>query len=737
MISRQLIVGGAILVSVVYGAVENAQAVDECYWRKDRPKRGESPPGNGWNPGGPNGETLVHYDTIFIGVENGFLDKEVEKSLTVVIKGEGAEDLRIRWGEGYYELNGKSKTSTAKDREGKPSEGPEDEMTFTMTFDPQPEWEWIQLGYTGEKKDVTFEVTATSTCTWTGDKAGPAEELHLYGVFGFPGSVQGEMHITEIDIFPVNGTVNTSVNPWFFGPGAGRAWSWGFIYTDPDGGARPQGGVQFSTDAEGLKPGDFYEFTFEMNEEADLEYAYYAFDNDAAEYQRYDLNVSPKVTEWRTVQHHVGVADFGIDLAPEAVGNGWDGPISETRVTGITRIEADFAETVVLLDPTAVMVTDGVNSYTPDSVNLVNGNQVLQILFNPGVLPDMTCYTVDIAGAIKDLQTDSDCMIRGLVADVDFNGVVNQADVDLITSLVGQPVDATTAFADITADGMIDSNDVSTATLYVGNAAICDGCGEYVGWYDGFTDYDVGSQMDGQGGWFGWDMNPAAGALVSNAQELSVPNSVDIAGASDLVHEFCGADSGKWVFSAWSYVPGDFQSGGSGDTAGSYLILLSHYDWVSPGTDSAWSAQLHADSFTDSFRRDGDNPSSLPLIKDAWVEVRVVIELDADFYRVFYDDVELGVAESWSAGVYGTGGFLNIAAVDMFANESTSVYWDDFRLVSSCPADVNDDEVVDIDDLFDILAHWGEGAGPYDVNGDGTVDIDDIFGVLAGWGPCP
>jgi hypothetical protein len=57
--------------------------------------------------------------------------------------------------------------------------------------------------------------------------------------------------------------------------------------------------------------------------------------------------------------------------------------------------------------------------------------------------------------------------------------------------------------------------------------------------------------------------------------------------------------------------------------------------------------------------------------------------------------------------------------------------------VDNCPADVNDDGTVDIDDLFDVLSHWGEGAGPCDVNDDGVVDIDDIFAVLADWGPCP
>ena len=53
-----------------------------------------------------------------------------------------------------------------------------------------------------------------------------------------------------------------------------------------------------------------------------------------------------------------------------------------------------------------------------------------------------------------------------------------------------------------------------------------------------------------------------------------------------------------------------------------------------------------------------------------------------------------------------------------------------------CNADVNNDCEVNIDDLFDVLGHWGEGPGQHDVNEDGTVDIDDVFAILADWGPC-
>lgn len=54
----------------------------------------------------------------------------------------------------------------------------------------------------------------------------------------------------------------------------------------------------------------------------------------------------------------------------------------------------------------------------------------------------------------------------------------------------------------------------------------------------------------------------------------------------------------------------------------------------------------------------------------------------------------------------------------------------------ACPADVNLDGAVDIDDLFAVLSYWGTTGGFGDVNNDDNVDIDDVFAVLAEWGPC-
>ncbi|UCD74906.1 MAG: FG-GAP repeat protein [Phycisphaerales bacterium] len=61
-----------------------------------------------------------------------------------------------------------------------------------------------------------------------------------------------------------------------------------------------------------------------------------------------------------------------------------------------------------------------------------------------------------------------------------------------------------------------------------------------------------------------------------------------------------------------------------------------------------------------------------------------------------------------------------------------------FQQSSPCPADVNDDDVVNIDDLFAVLAAWGTCDNcPEDINDDGKVNIDEVFAVLGAWGPCP
>jgi hypothetical protein len=55
-----------------------------------------------------------------------------------------------------------------------------------------------------------------------------------------------------------------------------------------------------------------------------------------------------------------------------------------------------------------------------------------------------------------------------------------------------------------------------------------------------------------------------------------------------------------------------------------------------------------------------------------------------------------------------------------------------------CHADLNGDELVNVDDLFMVINAWGPCDWcPEDINGDGFVNVDDLFEVINAWGPCP
>jgi opacity protein-like surface antigen len=190
-------------------------------------------------------------------------------------------------------------------------------------------------------------------------------------------------------------------------------------------------------------------------------------------------------------------------------------------------------------------------------------------------------------------------------------------------------------------------------------------------WFDNFDSYQKGSQMHGQGGWKGWDNDPQFGALVSDAQSRSRPHSVDIRGLSDLVHEYPDEEKGKWTFTAWQYIP-------SSTTGTSYFILLNRYRDGGSQNYDRWSIQLPFDMARNEVRDDFVQGARLPIVRDQWMEIRVEIDLDTDYREVYYGGQFLS-KHTWTRGESGSA--LNIDAVDLFANNATSVYYDDLSLV--------------------------------------------------------
>ncbi len=193
---------------------------------------------------------------------------------------------------------------------------------------------------------------------------------------------------------------------------------------------------------------------------------------------------------------------------------------------------------------------------------------------------------------------------------------------------------------------------------------------EAIVWSDSFDSYATGSQLHGQGGWKGWDNSPAGGALASSAQFTSPPNSAEIVGASDLVHEYSGATSGPFAYIAWQYVPASM-------TGTTYFILLNTYN---DGGPYNWSVQVEFNGATNQVVNTGVSGGTLPLIRGQWVQLRVEIDLTADTQSFFYNNALL-YQGSWTGEISG-GGALEIAAVDLFANGASAVYYDDMVLAS-------------------------------------------------------
>ena len=264
-----------------------------------------------------------------------------------------------------------------------------------------------------------------------------------------------------------------------------------------------------------------------------------------------------------------------------------------------------------------------------------------------------------------------------------------------------------------------------------------DGCN----WFDDFDVYEPGMGLHGQGGWKGWDDDPAFDAPVTDALSRSKPNSLEIVADADLVRDQCTLPDGAWSFEAWQYIPTDFSSNGGDDFAGTYFMLLNTYN---SGGPYHWSVQLQFDSndgMLKAFHGDGTDRIDVPYDTDRWVKIQTIIDIEDDWTQIYYDD-ELVTEYTWTGGVLGDGGgALDVAVVDLFANGSTSVYYDDLILeplpTPPCYWDLNGDGNVGIGDLLALFALWGTSGHGGDFNHDGTVGIGDMLLMFANWGPCP
>jgi hypothetical protein len=192
-------------------------------------------------------------------------------------------------------------------------------------------------------------------------------------------------------------------------------------------------------------------------------------------------------------------------------------------------------------------------------------------------------------------------------------------------------------------------------------------------WSDSFDTYTLGQLLDGtsdDGGWKGWDANPAAYGTVSDAYAYSAPYSDEISAASDNVHEYTITE-GTFDFTAWQYIPSDF-------VGASYFILLSDY-LDGQGTANTWALQIGFNSYYNTVISEFDGVSC-PLVKGQWVQLKTSVNLTSDWFQFFYNG-DLLIEKAWSSTVQNTGGGpLVLSAVDLWGNNSSPVYYDNLTI---------------------------------------------------------
>jgi hypothetical protein len=236
----------------------------------------------------------------------------------------------------------------------------------------------------------------------------------------------------------------------------------------------------------------------------------------------------------------------------------------------------------------------------------------------------------------------------------------------------------------------------------------------YIENWDG---YAAGSNVLGQGGWEGFFGDAEVGAFIDDALSSSPANSIEIAGASDLVHRFA-IPSGVWVLRAKQYIPGDF-------AGSSYFNVFKIYQ--EPWWFCQWSVQVHFDSETGTLINDGFSGGVLPYVTGEWADIEISIDLENDTQTFRYNGAELYTG-TWTEEMLSFPGGLRIGAIEMYANGASPVYYDDISLSGSVTYAVNLDAAT-----ATIYAEPGTTVA-YMLTATNTGNFDDVYDIAAGAG---
>jgi len=258
---------------------------------------GTTRPGSGapWGlSGSPGFNTLPPNvgDMIWFGITNAHIATNT-KSFTFTLTSPDASKFSPASLTGY--VNTTPPTATPGGITGI-TDGP-GTRTITGTLVPQPSWEVIKLvrtaafapGFNKANASTFTQAEGSSHCSRTQASTNTVSFFDAsFGVLDGP-----PILINEVLIFADSQAAGPNDDQLFSPPDYTGPWVGEIVFAGPDGEPRPQGGVRWFTEGEGLGAQEIYGQTFSMLGDADTGYSLYGFDQVSGQYYYFRIEVAP------------------------------------------------------------------------------------------------------------------------------------------------------------------------------------------------------------------------------------------------------------------------------------------------------------------------------------------------------------------------------------------------------------------------------------------------------------
>jgi len=231
---------------------------------------------------------------------------------------------------------------------------------------------------------------------------------------------------------------------------------------------------------------------------------------------------------------------------------------------------------------------------------------------------------------------------------------------------------------------------------------------------ENFDSLGVGTNMQSVEGWEGWYGDESVAGHVTDEQAHSGNHSLRFTRPVDATPFWNSPTSGNWILSTMQYVPSAATSGDA------YYGVLHSYEEGTAGS-AGWITEVISDFAAGDVRISGGDTVRVPLVRDAWAEIKVELDFDAQVSTFYYNGEYLGTREAPS-----------LSGFDLWANSDDVMYFDDFWLgtvdmYGTQASNLNpEDGASDI--VRDVILSWEPGsyADTHDVYfGTALEDVND------------